>query len=104
VAPVNGNSHLAKLLRQVETLVTNNRRQVMKKLKKYRLKSTRGDLPWAGRHIHFLRIRAFAIEGVDFTEKENAHFNACRVCRLNTIDALRNLARDVDHTIMPKAA
>jgi hypothetical protein len=76
----------------------------MKKLKKYRLKSTRDDFPRAGRHIHFLRIRAFAISGVDFTEKENVHFDACRVCRLKVIDALRNLARDVVPTITPKAS
>jgi hypothetical protein len=75
----------------------------MKKLKKC-LKSTRDDFPWEGRHIHFLRIRAFAIEGVNFTAKESAHFDACRVCRLKIIDALRNLAPDVVNIIMAKAA
>jgi len=61
----------------------------MKKLKKYRVKSTRDDFPTAGRHIHFLHIRAFVSESVDFTEKESAHFGVCRVCRLNVSDALR---------------
>jgi hypothetical protein len=65
----------------------------MKKiLKKFRVMSTRDDFPMTGRHIHFLRIRAFASEGIDFTEKESAHFDVCRVCRLKVIDALRNLA------------
>ena len=62
----------------------------MKKiLKKFRVMSTRA---MTGRHIHFLRIRAFASEGIDFTEKESAHFDVCHVCRLKVIDALRNLA------------
>jgi hypothetical protein len=65
----------------------------MKKiLKKFRVMSTRDDFPMTGRHIHFLRIRAFASEGIDFTEKESAHFDVCHVCRLKVIDALRNLA------------
>jgi hypothetical protein len=77
----------------------------MKKiLKKYRVMSTRDDFPMTGRHIHFLRIRAFASEGINFTEKETAHFDVCRVCRLKVIDALRNLAPQVERTIMPKAA
>ena len=66
------------------------------------------DLPLTGPHIHYLRIHAFAVEGIDFTEKENAHFDACRVCRLNVIDALRNLAPLVGvicvYPAMPKAA
>ena len=76
----------------------------MKTLKKYRLRSTHDDFPRAGRHIHFLRIRAFASEGINFTEKETAHFDVCRVCRLKVIDALRNLAPLVVCTRMPKAA
>ena len=76
----------------------------MKKiLEKFRVMSTRDDFPMTGRHIHFLRIRAFSIEGIKFTEKENAHFDICRVCRLKVIDAVRNLGRQV-HTIMRKAA
>ena len=36
----------------------------MKKiLKKYRVMSNRDDFPMTGRHIHSLRIRAFANEG-----------------------------------------
>ena len=63
----------------------------MKKiLTKYRT-SNRDDSPMPERHIHFLRIRAFASEGIIFTEEENAHFDVCRVCRLTVIDALRNL-------------
>jgi hypothetical protein len=63
----------------------------MKKiLKKFRLVSTRDDSPTTGRHIHFLRIRAFASEGINFTAKESAHFDVCRPCRLKVIDALRN--------------
>ena len=77
----------------------------MKKiLKKFRVMSTRDDCPMTGRHIHFLRIRAFASEGINFTEKENAHFDVCRPCRLKVIDALRNRAPRVVHTIMPTAA
>jgi hypothetical protein len=77
----------------------------MKKiLKKFRVMSTRDDFPMTGRHIHFLRIRAFASEGINFTEKESAHFDVCRVCRLNVIDTLRNLPPQVVGTIMPKAA
>ena len=76
----------------------------MKKiLKKYRVMSTRDDFSMTGRHIHFLRIRAFASKGINFTDKENAHFDVCRVCRLKVIDALRNLALQVP-TTMPKAA
>jgi hypothetical protein len=77
----------------------------MKKiLKKFRVMSTRDDFPMTGRHIHFLRIRAFAGEGINFTEKESAHFDVCRVCRLKVIDALRNLVPGVVRTFMPKAA
>ena len=77
----------------------------MKKiLKKRRVMSNRDDFPMTGRHIHFLRIRAFASEGINFTEKETAHFDVCRFCRLKVIDALRNLAPQVERTIMPKAA
>ena len=73
-------------------------------LKKHRVMSHRDDFPMAGRHIHFLRIRAFASEGINFTEKENAHFDVCRVCRLKVIDALRTLAPLVVCITMPKAA
>ena len=77
----------------------------MKKiLKKFRVMSTRDDFPMTGRHIHFLRIRAFASEGINFTEKENAHFDVCCVCRLKVIDGLRTLAPLVVCTTMPKAA
>ncbi len=75
----------------------------MKKiLKKYRVMSNRDDFPMTGRHIHSRRIRAFASEGINFTEKETAHFDVCRVCRLKVIDALRNRAPLV--VTMPKAA
>jgi len=63
-----------------------------KLLKKYRVMSNRDDSPMTGGHIHSLRIRAFASEGINFTEKETAHFDVCRVCRLKVRDALRNLA------------
>jgi len=63
----------------------------MKKiLKKYRM-SNRDDFPMTGRHIHFLRIVAFASEGINFTEEEDAHFDVCRACRVKVIDALRKL-------------
>jgi hypothetical protein len=78
----------------------------MKKLlKKHRVMSNRDDFPMTGRHIHSLRIRAFAGEGINFTDIETAHFDACRVCRLKVIDALRNLAPPgfVSNTL-PKAA
>ena len=76
----------------------------MKKvLKKHRVMSSRDDLLMTRRHIHFLRIRAFAIEGIHFTWKETAHFDVCRVCRLKVIDALRNLGPQVEHTMMPNA-
>jgi len=72
----------------------------MKKiLKKFRVMSTHDDSPITGRHIHFLRIRSFASEGINFTEKENAHFDLCRSCRLKVIDALRNLAPRVVRTL-----
>ena len=72
-------------------------------LKKCRVMSTRDDFPTAGCHIHFLRIRAFASEVINFTEKENAHFDVCRVCRLKLIDALRSPSPRV-RGITPKAA
>ena len=49
-------------------------------------------------------ILAFANEGIDFTEEENAHFDVCRVCRLKVIDPLRNLTPLVVSTTMSKAA
>ena len=67
----------------------------MKKLKKYRAKSTRDDFPTVASHIHSMHIRAFVSEGVDFTEKETAHFDVCRECRLEVVDAFRNLAPEV---------
>jgi hypothetical protein len=77
----------------------------MKKLlKRYRVMSNRDDLPMRGGHIHFLRIRAFASEGINFTEKETAHFDVCRVCRLKVLGALKNLASLVVCTTMSKAA
>ena len=71
----------------------------MKKLKKYRAQSPRDDFHTAGRHIHSMHIRAFVNESVDFTEKESAHFDVCRDCRLKVIDACRNLAPQVADTI-----
>ena len=62
-----------------------------KRLTKYRM-SNRDDFPKLGGHIHFLRIRDFACESIEFTEEETAHFDACRACRLNVIYALRNVA------------
>jgi hypothetical protein len=55
-------------------------------------------------HLDFLRISAFACEGIDLTEKESAHFDACRSCRLKVIDALKNLEPLEVRTIMPMAA
>jgi len=60
----------------------------MKRLKKYRMTSSRHDSPKAGRHIHSFAILAFAIEGADFTKQENAHFDVCRACRLEVLEAL----------------
>jgi hypothetical protein len=60
-------------------------------LKKYRV-INRDDFPATGRHIHILRIRAFADEGINFTEEETSHFDVCRDCRLDVIDALKKLA------------
>ncbi len=75
----------------------------MKKiLKKYRVMSNRDVVPMTGRHIHFLRVLAFANEGINFTEEEAAHFDACRLCRLKVIDAQKP-APLVVRTI-PKAA
>ena len=71
----------------------------MKKLLKYR-KSTHEDF----RHIPFVRIRAFASGEIDFTEKENAHFDLCRLCRLKLIADLKNLAPTVIRTMCSKAA
>ena len=76
----------------------------MKKIEEFRVLTTRDDSPMTGSHIHFLRIRAFASEGINFTGKESAHFDVCRPCRLKVIDALRNLAPQTERTIMPKAA
>jgi hypothetical protein len=66
----------------------------MKKiLKKHHVMSNRDDFPMTGRHhIHSLRIRAFATEDINFTEKETAHLEVCRACRLKVIDALRKRA------------
>ncbi len=79
----------------------------MKKiLKKYR-KSNRDHFAKTGGHIHFLRIGAFASEGINFNEEETAHFDVCRVCRLEVIHALKHLADGVPldcDSIMPKAA
>ena len=63
----------------------------MKKLlKEYRVMSNRDDFPMTEHHIHSLRIRAFASEGINFTEKESAHFDVCRRCRLRLCRAFRN--------------
>lgn len=77
----------------------------MKKIpKKYRM-SNRDDFPMTGRHIHLLRILAFASEGINFTEEETTHFDACRLCRLKVIDALRSLKPLVGmYPTMAKAA
>jgi len=69
-----------------------------------RVVSTRDDFPMTAAHIDFLRICAFAREGIDFTKKESAHFDVCRECRLKVIDALRNLEPQEVRTIMPMAA
>ena len=77
-----------------------------KTLKKYRM-INRDDFPVTGFHIHVLRIRAFANEGINFTEEENSHFDVCRDCRLEVIDALKKLADplpSVCGTTMGKAA
>jgi hypothetical protein len=80
-------THFGKMLAVGTTM---NWRQVMKKtLKKHRM-SNRYDSPLAFRHIDFLRIRAFADQGINFTEEETGHFDLCRACRLKVIDALRS--------------
>jgi hypothetical protein len=77
----------------------------MKKiLKKHRGMSNRDDFPMTGGHIHSLRIRAFASEDIEFTEKEDAHFDVCRLCRLNLIEAIRDLPFPLVRTTMRKAA
>ena len=77
----------------------------MKKLlKKYRVMSNRDDFPLREHHIHSLRIRAFANEGINFTDKEDAHFDVCRACRLKVLDSLRNLPPLVVCITMRKAA
>jgi hypothetical protein len=73
-------------------------------LKKHRGMSNRDDFPMTGGHIHSLRIRAFANEDIEFTEKEDAHFDVCRLCRFKVIEAIRNLPPPVVRTTMPKAA
>jgi hypothetical protein len=76
----------------------------MKRLpKEHRVMTNPHDFRLAGRHIHSLRIRGFASEGINFTDEENEHFEVCRVCRLNVLDALKNVARMVVHP-MVKAA
>jgi hypothetical protein len=73
--------------------------------KKYRVIRNRDDFPMTGPHIHSLRIRAFTSEGVNFTEEEDAHFDACRVCRLKVVNALRSYPEPVVVRItMSKAA
>jgi hypothetical protein len=77
----------------------------MKKLlKKHGISGNRDGFPMRGRHIHSLRILSFASEGINFTEKEDAHFDVCRVCRLKVIVALRNLSPFIVSTSMAKAA
>jgi hypothetical protein len=75
-----------------------------KLLKKYRVVSNRDDLPMTGRHIHSLRIRAFAMEGINFTDEETTHFDVCRVCRIKVLHALRNQVPLVGCTTISKAA
>jgi len=75
----------------------------MKKFMKYRVNSTRDDSHTAGGHIRFLRILVFA-RGADFTEKEDAHFDVCRACRLMVVDALRSAAPQVVRAKTRKAA
>ncbi len=76
----------------------------MKKiLKKYRGMSNRDVVPMTERHIHSLRILAFANDEIKFTEEEDSHFDACRLCRLNVIVAIRNLT-PLGVRTMPKAA
>ena len=72
-------------------------------LKEYPVMSTRDDSV-TGRHIHFLRILAFANESISFTDKEDAHFDDCRICRLKVIHALRTLAPRAVRIIVAKAA
>ena len=78
----------------------------MKKFKKYRVSVNRTghDSPTAGGHIHFQHILAFASGNVDFTEKENAHFDVCGACRFKVFYALRNMASQVVRTVTTKAA
>lgn len=76
----------------------------MKKLKKYREKSTRDDSVTAGRHIHSLHVLAFASGEADFTEKESAHFDVCRACRLKVLDAHRRVVPQGVRAITPRAA
>ena len=59
-----------------------------KTLKKYRVMSTRDDFPKRGHHIHSLRIGGFAEDRINFTEKESAHYEVCRRCRLKVIKAI----------------
>ena len=71
--------------------------------KKFRV-MTPDDLPMTGCHINFVRIRAFASGSTAFTEKENAHFDTCRVCRLRLIEELRNMTPLFVGANMSKAA
>ena len=76
----------------------------MNKLKTFRPKSTRDDSPTTEPHIDSLHILAFVSDDVDFTEKENAHFDVCRSCRLKVIDAFRKLMPQVERSSTQKAA
>ncbi len=76
----------------------------MKNLKTYRAKNTRADFRTTAPHIHALRFRAFLSEGVDLTEKENAHFDVCRLCRLKMIAMMKDEEPEVERTITSKAA
>ena len=64
----------------------------MKKIvKEYPVTRSRDDSATTGFHIYLVRIFAFASGVINFTEKENAHFDLCRVCRLKMIHALRKV-------------
>jgi len=77
----------------------------MKKiLEEYPVMRTRDDSPVAWGHIHFVRILAFANESISFTDKEDAHFDDCRICRLKVIHALRTLAPRPVRIVIAKAA
>jgi hypothetical protein len=58
----------------------------------------------ANRHISRVRLANFACSAAPLSERESAHFDTCKKCRLALLELMRNMVVTVFECAKPAAA